>query len=104
MLLSDIPAESDTTHALSLKGAYDICAKTIIVDFGEVDSLPVTKTVEGVTADMVVLQLNLSCPSAQTSTWLIDINNENAVTIRGSVNGKTNVELILGTPIRRTAV
>ena len=103
-LLKDVPNASDTSHALSIKGAYDLCARTIVVDMGTISALPVTKQVPGVTTDMIYLRAELSNPSAQTSDWIVDTNTANKVTIRGSISGSTGLELVLGTPIRVTAV
>ena len=101
-LLSDTPTSGDTVHALSLDGAYKM--KPLHVNMGTISSLPVTKNVTGVTADMVVLDYILGTPSAQTSNWTIT-TSAGQVTVSGGIAfGKTTtLKIILGTPVSITA-
>ena len=99
-LLTSTITDGDTTHALSIDGAYDL--QNFVVDMGTISSLPVTKTVQGVNSSMVVLDSTLGTPSAQTSDWTVT-TAANSVKIDGSISGSTTLTLVLGTSVSKTA-
>lgn len=66
----------------------------LVVHMGTISALPVTKSVQGVTSDMVVVSAVLYTPSAQTGHWTVT-TNENSVTVSGSISGSTSLTLHL---------
>ena len=64
-----------------------------IVDMGTVSSLPQTKSVSGITTDMVCVKADIGDPSAQMSEWSVNTNTANSVTLSGDINGSTTVKL-----------
>lgn len=69
--------------------------KPLYVNMGTISSLPVTKTVTGVTTDLVCAKAELGTPSAQTGTWTINTDTAGQVTVSGSISGTTTLKLIL---------
>ncbi len=69
--------------------------KALYVDMGSISSLPVTKTVSGVTTDMVCVQAVLGTPAAQQNDWTINTDTANKVTVSGSISGTTSLKVIL---------
>lgn len=69
--------------------------KAIWVNMGTISTLPVTKTVSGVTTDMVCANALLGTPSAQGSDWTVNTNTANKVTVSGTINGSTTLYLLL---------
>ena len=107
-LLSDTVSQSDSNHALSRAGGYSLQQQInqlnqslITVSLGTISSLPVTKTVNGVNSNMVVLESTLGTPSAQTSDWTVTTST-NSIQISGSISGSTTLTLVLGTPVTKT--
>jgi lysophospholipase L1-like esterase len=67
---------------------------TIILNCGAVSSLPTTVTDSRITADMVVLQAELSNPGAQGGDWTVTAT-DGSLTISGTITGSTTIKLYL---------
>ena len=67
----------------------------IKVTISSVSSLSTTRTVSGITADMICYEATLSNPSAQTSDWTVT-TAANQITISGSISGTTDITLLMG--------
>lgn len=65
------------------------------VNMGTISSLPVTKTLPGVTTDMVVARMELGTPTAQKSDWIVSTDTEDSITISGTISGSTTCRLLL---------
>lgn len=66
----------------------------LVVNMGTISALPVTKSAQGVTSDMVVVNSVLGMPSAQTNEWTVT-TSANSVTVSGSISGSTTLTLHL---------
>jgi len=69
--------------------------RCLVVNMGTISSLPFTKSVAGVTTDMVCIYSVMSNPSAQTSDWTVNTNTAGSITISGSISGSTTLTLYL---------
>lgn len=79
-----------------MKTTYPVIpVKALWVDMGTVSSLPVTKSVAGVTTDMVCAESTLGTPSAQTGDWTINTDTAGQVTVSGSISGSTTLKILL---------
>lgn len=67
----------------------------ITADMGTITSLPYTKTISGVTADMIVLNYELGNPEVFSGNLTVT-TSANSVTIAGTINGSSTVKLVLG--------
>lgn len=77
--------------ASAIAGKQDI---PLWVDMGTVSSLPVTKSVSGITADMMCTAYLLGTPSAQTGDWTVT-TAAGSVTVSGTISGSTTLEIKL---------
>jgi hypothetical protein len=68
--------------------------ETLIVSISSVSSLPVTANNSDIESDMVVINSELSDPSAQISDWTVTTAS-GSLTISGSISGTTNIKLYL---------
>lgn len=80
--------------AAAVKLAAESGAIPVMVETSGVSSLPITLYDSDITADMVLLRAELSSPRSQTSAWEI-ATAAGSVTISGSINGTTDIKLIL---------
>ena len=69
--------------------------KALWINMGTISSLPVTKTVSGVTTDMVCAHAELGTPSAQTGDWTIDTDTAGRITVSGKISGSTTLKILL---------
>ena len=98
-----IPAGGSVGQVLQKRSAsdndveWDSPLKAVAVDFGTVSSLPLTKTVPGVTADMAVVAHAFGTPEAIIGDLTVTAV-DGAITLSGSINGSTTVKLILVSP------
>lgn len=93
-----LPAASTSAQgAMSAadKTKLDGLKKALWVDMGTISSLPVTKTADGVTADMVCVEATLDTPSAQRSDWTINTDTEGSITVSGTISGTTTLKIVL---------
>lgn len=67
--------------------------KAIWVDMGTINSLPVTKAVEGITTDMVCAGAELGTPYAQMSVWEINTDTPGHVTVSGVISSAQTTTL-----------
>lgn len=65
------------------------------VNMGTISSLPVTKSLSGVTTDMICARIELGTPSAQTGEWTINTDTADSITISGTISGSTTCTLLL---------
>lgn len=65
------------------------------VNMGTISSLPVTKSLSGVTTDMICARMELGTPSAQTGEWTINTDTADSITISGTISGSTTCMLLL---------
>lgn len=65
------------------------------VNMGTISSLPVTKSLSGVTTDMICARMELGTPSAQTGDWTINTDTADSITISGTIRGSTTCKLLL---------
>lgn len=77
--------------ASAISGKQDI---PLWVDMGTISSLPVTKNVSGITADMKCTAYLLGTPSAQTGDWTVTTASD-SVTVSGTISGSTTLEIKL---------
>lgn len=99
--------KDDTTGITSVQGVWRPQPRILLYEFSSISSLPVTFAWSStnsaydhlypVTANHIVLQYELSNPSAQTSDWTITTANQ-SITISGTIHGTTNIRLVLGAP------
>ena len=92
-----INADSAETNPNKPSGTW-LCADNVKINISSVSSLPITVNTGSavfVTAGMEVLSCTLSNTLAQISDWTVDTAN-GSVTISGSIDGTTNITLILG--------
>jgi hypothetical protein len=68
--------------------------ETLIVSISSVSSLPVTANNSNIESDMVVINSELSDPSAQISDWTVTTAS-GSLTVSGSISGTTNIKLYL---------
>jgi hypothetical protein len=68
--------------------------ETLIVSISSVSSLPVTANNSDIESDMVVINSELSDPSAQISNWTVTTAS-GSLTVSGSISGTTNIKLYL---------
>ena len=103
-----VPAGGSAGQILSKQSGTDYDAewtnprKPITVNFGTVSSLPVTKNVAGVMADMTAIACELGTPSAFTSDLTVSTGN-GAVTLSGSIRGSSTVKITFDTANAVTA-
>lgn len=95
-----VPAPSAGDHDKILSGAgtwitLPESGIVYIVDMGSVSSLPVTKSVSGVTTDMVCIRADISDPAVQASPWSVSTNTADSITLSGEITGSTTVKLYL---------
>ena len=69
--------------------------KALYINMGTISSLPVTRTVSGVTTDMVCTQAELGTPTAQKNDWTINTDTADKVTVSGTISGTTTLKIIL---------
>ena len=74
--------------------ANAVSAEIIVVNISAFNGSQTTYAAQGVTANHVVVESNLSNPAAQIGAWKVT-TGANSVSISGSVNGSTNVQLKL---------
>ena len=67
----------------------------ITVNCGTISSLPFTKSSTYITENHVVLDAVMSNLTAQKGTWTVTTSN-GSLTISGSIDGSTNLTLVLG--------
>ena len=89
----DSEPTSGSTNPVTSDGIYKSCVP-LWVDFGTVSSLPVTKSVSGITADMMCTAYLLGTPSAQTGDWTVT-TAAGSVTVSGNISGSTALEIKL---------
>lgn len=77
---------------------YQACSLSIMLRSSSFNSLPVTITDSHIKSYHYVARCELSNPAAQTSDWTITTNN-GSLTIAGSINGSTMVNILLVKPI-----
>ncbi len=68
--------------------------RVLQLDIASFSSLPQTVTDSRITSDMVVLNSELSTPSAQTGDWTVTTSN-GSLTVAGSISGSTTLKLTL---------
>ena len=68
--------------------------RPVTVNMGSVSTLPVTKNVSGVTADMVVIAHEFGTPDAFSNDLTVTTGN-GTVTLSGSISGSSTVKLTL---------
>jgi hypothetical protein len=68
--------------------------ETLIVSISSVSSLPVTANNSDIESDMVVINSELSDPSAQISDWTVTTAS-GSLTVSGTISGTTNIKLYL---------
>lgn len=97
LTFDDAPTASSSNPVKS-GGVYSALATEImIVDFGTISSLPVTKSNAAIKADYVVLAYELGTPGAQTGDWTIT-TSAGSVSVSGTIVGSTTLKLVLGLP------
>ena len=77
---------------------YQACSLSIMLRSSSFNSLPVTITDSHIKSYHYVARCELSNPTAQTSDWTITTSN-GSLTIAGSINGSTMVNILLVKPI-----
>lgn len=77
---------------------YQTCSLSIMLRSSSFNSLPVTITDSHIKTYHYVARCELSNPAAQTSDWTITTSN-GSLTIAGSINGSTMVNILLVKPI-----
>lgn len=65
------------------------------ITFAGVSALPQTKNDSRINSSMEVIEYTLSNPIAQTGDWTVTTSN-GSVNIAGTINGTTNITLLLG--------
>ena len=68
--------------------------KNVLMVETTVSSLPTTISNDEITANPVVLRMELGTPTAQTSEWTVT-TGVGTITISGTVSGSTTVKLVL---------
>lgn len=97
LTFDDAPTASSSNPVKS-GGVYSALATEImIVDFGTISSLPVTKSNAAIKADHVVLAYELGTPGAQAGDWTIT-TSAGSVSVSGTIVGSTTLKLVLGLP------
>lgn len=97
-LTFDNAPTSGSNNPVKSGGVYSALATEImIVDFGTISSLPVTKSNAAIKADHVVLAYELGTPGAQTGDWTIT-TSAGSVSVSGTIVGSTTLKLVLGLP------
>lgn len=95
LTFDDTPT-SGSDNPVKSGGVYSALATEImIVDFGTISSLPVTKSNAAIKADHVVLAYELGTPGAQTGDWTIT-TSAGSVSVSGTIVGSTTLKLVLG--------
>ena len=103
-----IPGGGSSGQVLRKKSASDYAMewsnppRPVTVNFGTVSSLPVTKNVPGVTADMIVVSHEFGTPDALTGDLTVTAGN-GTVTLSGSIQGSSTVKLTLASADAVTA-
>lgn len=69
-------------------------SNALTVDFGAISSLPITKSVPGVTADMTVDTWEIGTPSAFRSNLTVT-TADGSVTVSGSISGSSTLKIKL---------
>lgn len=97
LTFDDTPT-SGSSNPVKSGGVYSALATEImIVDFGTISSLPVTKSNAAIKADHVVLAYELGTPGAQAGDWTIT-TSAGSVSVSGTIVGSTTLKLVLGLP------
>lgn len=97
-LTFDNSPTSGSNNPVKSGGVYSALATEImIVDFGTISSLPVTKSNAAIKADHAVLAYELGTPGAQTGDWTIT-TSAGSVSVSGTIVGSTTLKLVLGLP------
>lgn len=97
-LTFDNSPTSGSNNPVKSGGVYSALATEImILDFGTISSLPVTKSNAAIKADHVVLAYELGTPGAQTGDWTIT-TSAGSVSVSGTIVGSTTLKLVLGLP------
>ena len=73
--------------------AYAESLECLVVDVGTISSLPTTKTVAGITSDMVCIHSEIGTPAAVASKWYANTDTPGKVTISGTISGSTTLKL-----------
>jgi len=93
----DFPMYKVTVNELtpSLTSLFGIFrSMPLWVNLGTVSSLPVTKNISDITADMKCTASLLGTPSAQTGDWTVT-TADGSVTVSGTISGSTTLEIKL---------
>lgn len=89
----DTAPTSGSTNPVTSEGIFKTCIP-LWVDMGTISSLPVTKNVSSITADMKCTAYLLGTPSAQTGDWTVT-TVEGSVTVSGTILESTTLEIKL---------
>ena len=77
--------------------------KPLVVDFGTVSSLPITKSAGGIQHDMVAIAYEFSDPKAITGILTVT-TGDGTVTLSGSINGSSKVKITFDSADAVTAI
>lgn len=86
--INEVKGETTTLGTAATK------LETLIVSISSVSSLPVTVNNSDIESDMVVINSELSDPSAQISDWTVTTAS-GSLTVSGTISGTTNIKLYL---------
>jgi hypothetical protein len=86
--INEVKGETTSLNTAAVK------LETLIVSISSVSSLPVTANNSDIESDMVVINSELSDPSAQISDWTVTTAS-GSLTVSGSISGTTNIKLYL---------
>jgi hypothetical protein len=86
--INEVKGETTSLNTAAVK------LETLIVSISSVSSLPVTANNSDIESDMVVINSELSDPSAQISNWTVTTAS-GSLTVSGSISGTTNIKLYL---------
>jgi hypothetical protein len=86
--INEVKGETTSLNTAAVK------LETLIVSISSVSSLPVTANNSNIESDMVVINSELSDPSAQISDWTVTTAS-GSLTVSGSISGTTNIKLYL---------
>ena len=93
-----IDDDASTIQTYASDFTYQTCSLSIMLRSSSFNSLPVTITDSHIKSYHYVARCELSNPAAQTSDWTITTSN-GSLTIAGSINGSTMVNILLVKPI-----
>lgn len=91
------PTEGSTNPVTSGGVAEALSQEIIKISVAAFSALPVTVSNAAITANHVLLRASLGTPGAQTGDWTWT-TAAGSITISGSINGSTTLELVLGLP------